>query len=237
MRIQTVSPELAEGLRLKEPKGALVASVTKDGPADKAGIKQGDVVLKFDGKDITQMRGLPRIVAETETGKTADVVIWRQGKEVTLKVAVGELTEEAEQKTLASIEAPASAIATIDSLGLKLSAMSDELRKKHQIPDDAEGVVVVEVAQTGPGGGKGHAPRRRDRGSGPEGRDLRRGSGAAREGGAGQRLPGGHAAGQPRRRVPVDRAEDHQVTVWIGLFCLCPVRMRSPSGRPGPSPR
>jgi serine protease Do len=158
VRIQTVSPELAEGLRLKEPKGALVASVTKDGPADKAGIKQGDVVLKFDGKEIPQMRGLPRIVAETETGKTTDVVIWRQGKEVTLKVAVGELTEEAEQKTLASVEAPASATATIDSLGLKLSAMTDELRKKHQIPADAEGVVVVDVAQTGPAAEKDMRP-------------------------------------------------------------------------------
>jgi serine protease Do len=150
VRIQTVSPELAEGLRLKEPKGALVASVTKGGPADKAGIQQGDVVLKFDGKEITQMRGLPRIVAETETGKTADVVLWRKGAEVTLKVAVGELTEEAEQKTLASAEPPPSAAATIDLLGLKLSAITDELRKKHQLPADAEGVIVVEVAQTGP---------------------------------------------------------------------------------------
>ncbi|WP_119300430.1 DegQ family serine endoprotease [Dongia deserti] len=158
VRIQTVSPELAEGLRLKEPKGALVASVTKDGPADKAGIKQGDVVLKFDGKEITQMRGLPRIVAETETGKTTDVVIWRKGSEVTLRVTVGELTEEAEQKTLASIETPPSAAATVDLLGLKLSAITDELRKKHQIPGDAEGVVVVEVAQTGPAAEKDMRP-------------------------------------------------------------------------------
>ena len=150
VRIQTVSPELAEGLRLKDPKGALVASVTKGGPADKAGIQQGDVVLKFDGKEITQMRGLPRIVAETETGKVADVVLWRKGQEVTLKVAVGELTEEAEQKTLASVEPSPSASATIDLLGLKLSGLTDELRKKFQIPADAEGVVVVDVAQTGP---------------------------------------------------------------------------------------
>src|SRR4029450_11174021 len=114
VRIQTVSPELARGLRLKDPKGELVASVTKDGPADKAGIKQGDVVLKFDGKEITQMRGLPRIVAETETGKGAGVVLWRKGQEVTLTVAVGELTEEAEQKTLASVEPAPSASATID---------------------------------------------------------------------------------------------------------------------------
>ncbi len=158
VRIQTVSPELAEGLRLKEPKGALIASVTKDGPADKAGIKQGDVVLKFDGKEITQMRGLPRIVAETETGKVTDVVIWRKGAEVTLKVAVGELTEEAEQKTLASLEAPPSAAATIDLLGLKLSAITEELRKKHQIPADAAGVVVVEVAPSGPAAEKDMRP-------------------------------------------------------------------------------
>jgi serine protease Do len=158
VRIQTVSPELAEGLRLKEPKGALVASVTKDGPADKAGIKQGDVVLKFDGKEITQMRGLPRIVAETETGKTANVVIWRKGAEVTLNVQVGELTEEAEQKTLASVEARPSPSATVDLLGLKLSAITDELRKKHQIPADAGGVVVVEVADTGPAAEKDMRP-------------------------------------------------------------------------------
>jgi serine protease Do len=148
VRIQTVSPELAEGLRLPQPKGALVASVTKDGPADQAGIKQGDVVLKFDGKEITQMRGLPRIVAETETGKTADVVIWRKGAETSLKVKVGELTEEAEQKTLASVESPPSATATIDLLGLKLSAITDELRTKYQIGSDIEGVVVVDVAQS-----------------------------------------------------------------------------------------
>ncbi len=158
VRIQTVSPELAEGLRLKEPKGALVASVTKDGPADKAGIRQGDVVLRFDGKEITQMRGLPRIVAETETGKTTDVVIWRKGAEVNLRVTVGELTEEAEQKTLASIEAPPSPSATIDLLGLKLSAITDELRQKHQIPADAEGVVVVDVAQSGPAAEKDMRP-------------------------------------------------------------------------------
>ncbi|MEZ5830284.1 MAG: DegQ family serine endoprotease [Dongiaceae bacterium] len=159
VRIQTVSPELAEGLRLKEPKGALVASVTKDGPADKAGIKQGDVVLKFDGKEITQMRGLPRVVAETETGKTADVVVWRKGSEVTLKVKVGELTEEAEQKTLASVQQQApDTSATVDLLGLKLSAITDDLRKKFQFADDAEGVVVVDVAQSGPAAEKDMRP-------------------------------------------------------------------------------
>ncbi len=151
VRIQTVSPELAEGLRLKDPTGALVASVTKDGPADKAGIKQGDVVLKFDGKEITQMRGLPRVVAETPTGKQADVVIWRKGEQVTLKVTVGELTEEAEQKTLESALPPQNKATTVDVLGVKLSAITDELKQKFEIPDDATGVVVTEVDAQGPG--------------------------------------------------------------------------------------
>jgi serine protease Do len=90
------------------------------------------------------------MVAETETGKTAVVVLWRKGQEVTLLVKVGELTEVAEQKTLASVEATPNAAATVDLLGLKLSAITDELRQKFQIPDDAEGVVVVDVAQKGP---------------------------------------------------------------------------------------
>ena len=72
VRIQSISPDLAEGLKLPSDKGALVAGVTKDGPADKAGIKQGDVVLKFDGKEVTQMRGLPRMVADTAFGKSVD---------------------------------------------------------------------------------------------------------------------------------------------------------------------
>jgi serine protease Do len=151
VRIQTVSPELAEGLRLKDPKGALVASVTKDGPADKGGIKQGDVVLKFDGKEITQMRGLPRVVAETPTGKKADVVIWRQGKEVTLQVEVGELTEEAEQRTLTSAQPQPKEMTIIEQLGVKVSPLNDELRQKFSIPADATGVVVTEVVSGGPG--------------------------------------------------------------------------------------
>jgi serine protease Do len=149
VRIQTVSPELAEGLHLPSPKGALIASVTKDGPADKAGMKQGDVVLKFDGKEITQMRGLPRIVAETQTGKLADVIIWRQGKQMSLKVAVGELTEDAEQKTLASLETP-NETATSEVLGLTLSPLTTALRERYQIAADVEGLVVLEVADKSP---------------------------------------------------------------------------------------
>src|SRR3546814_13786739 len=65
VRIQTVTDDLVEGLRLKDTKGALVANVTPEGPAAEAGIQQGDVVIEFDGKPITELRKLPRVVAET----------------------------------------------------------------------------------------------------------------------------------------------------------------------------
>ncbi len=153
VRIQTVSEELAEGLRMSEAKGALIASVTKDGPAEKAGIKQGDVVVTFDGKAVTAMRGLPRIVAETPTGRTVKVVIWRAGKEETLDVMVGELTEEAEARTLnASVDTPPSEAKAnpVTALGLSLVPMSAGLREKYKIPDDAKGVVISEVVPDGP---------------------------------------------------------------------------------------
>jgi serine protease Do len=89
VRIQTVNDELAEGLRLPAAKGALVANVTDDGPADKAGIKQGDVVLRFDNKEVTASRSLPRIVAETAINKKVEVVVWRQGKEMSFNLVVG----------------------------------------------------------------------------------------------------------------------------------------------------
>jgi serine protease Do len=84
VRIQTVNDELAEGLHLQAAKGALVANVTPGGPADKAGLKQGDVILKFDGKEVDAMRTLPRMVAETPINKKVDVLVVRQGKEMTI---------------------------------------------------------------------------------------------------------------------------------------------------------
>ena len=90
MRIQTVTDEWAEGLRLDSATGALVATVTRGGPADAAGFEQGDVILKFNGREVTEMRKLPRMVAETEIGQAVDVVVWRKGKEVTLRVELVE---------------------------------------------------------------------------------------------------------------------------------------------------
>ncbi|MEL6481195.1 MAG: Do family serine endopeptidase, partial [Pseudomonadota bacterium] len=95
VRIQTVNDELAEALGLDRPQGALVADVTSEGPAEEGGIEAGDVILKFDGKDISEMRDLPRIVAETAVGSTVRVVVFRKGKTQSVKVTLGLLEEQA----------------------------------------------------------------------------------------------------------------------------------------------
>ncbi|MGD1076422.1 MAG: DegQ family serine endoprotease [Thermodesulfovibrionales bacterium] len=92
--IQSVTPEIAQTFGLKEPKGALVGDVVAGGPAEAAGIKRGDIILSFDGKDIQDSSHLPTIVAGTPVGKTVDVKVMRDGKEMDLKVSVAELTDE-----------------------------------------------------------------------------------------------------------------------------------------------
>jgi serine protease Do len=161
VRIQTVNDELAEGLRLPATKGALVANVTPGGPAEKAGIKQGDVILKFDGKEVDAMRTLPRMVAETPISKKVDVVVVRQGKEMTVQVVLGELTEAAEQASLppgtGQPAPPPAKEGKIASLGLTLSEFSDALRQKFSLTPDAiaNGVVVTKVEDNSAAAEKG----------------------------------------------------------------------------------
>ena len=93
VRIQQVTDEIAESLSIKPARGALVAGVDDKGPAKPAGIEPGDVVVKFDGKDIKEPRDLSRVVADTPVGKEVDVVIIRKGKEETRKVTLGRLED------------------------------------------------------------------------------------------------------------------------------------------------
>ena len=96
VRIQQVTDDIAESLGIKPPRGALVAGIDDKGPAKPAGIEPGDVVIKFDGKDIKEMRDLPKIVAETPVGKDVEVTIIRKGKEEKKTVKLGRL-EDAEK--------------------------------------------------------------------------------------------------------------------------------------------
>ena len=158
VRIQTVTDELAEGLRLDNATGALVASVTEEGPAEAAGIEQGDVILKFDGRDVTEMRKLPRMVAETGIGKAVDVMVWRKGEEVTLQVELGELDEEEMAAVALGKEPVEKKSSLVESLGLKLAQLTPELRTQFELGEDLEGVVITDVEAEGTAAEKGLRP-------------------------------------------------------------------------------
>ena len=159
VRIQSVSEEIAESLGVPENTGALVAAVTPDSPAAKAGIEAGDVIVKFDGKDIVGMRSLPRIVAQTPIGKTVDVEAVRKGERKSFKVVVGRLTEEegepAEPATTKGETTPSPGSGLI---GLEVTPLTDELRQKHGIDKKVDGLLVTEVDPDSPAAEKGIKP-------------------------------------------------------------------------------
>ena len=159
--IQQVTPEIAESVGLSGTSGALVGRVNEGGPAEKANIRGGDIVLRFNGQDVREMRTLPRIVAETEIGKQVPVVVWRDGKEVTVQASVGELPEDVQQASTGSRpDRPAapSRAAEISGLGLRLSPLTDELRSRYSLGQDQKGVVVTEVVPDGTAAGRGLKP-------------------------------------------------------------------------------
>jgi serine protease Do len=161
VRIQAVTDEIAESLGLNKARGALVASVNDNGPAQIAGIQPGDVILEFDGKDVGDMRQLPRLVAETPVDKSVPVTLWRKHAETTIKVKVGRLEESDEQ--LASAKAALkktapSASRLVKTLGMTLSGITPELKNKFSLGADAKGVVVVDVAKDSSADDKGFRP-------------------------------------------------------------------------------
>ena len=156
VRIQSVTDEIAQSLGMEKATGALVASVTKDGPAEKYNIKVGDVILKFDNKVVGEMRRLPRIVAETTVGKAVNVDVWRKGKPFRLQITLGEFPEDdAKLASVAPAQKQETAKAlTIGELGMTLSVLTPGLREQFKLEEGAKGVVITEVAPTGPAGEK-----------------------------------------------------------------------------------
>ncbi|MBT8414679.1 MAG: DegQ family serine endoprotease [Boseongicola sp.] len=144
VRIQDVTEDLADGLGLEEARGALVTDVP-EGPALEAGMEAGDVILSFDGVDVEDTRGLVRQVANTAVGAEVRVLVFRDGETETLRVTLGR-REEAENAVPASVDRQEDPT-TADLLGLTVSDMTDELREQLGLPDDAEGLVVADVAE------------------------------------------------------------------------------------------
>ena len=151
VQIQDVTPEIAKSLGLPKAEGALVADVTSGGPAEKVGIKQGDVILDYDGHAIAKLRDLPLAVAETPVGQKAPVKLWREGREQTLDATIAAMPENTEQVARGGEDngpPPKSQSAT--AMGLKLAPLTPELRRELHVQRSVKGVVVTSVADASP---------------------------------------------------------------------------------------
>ena len=158
VRIQQVTPEIAEGLGLDEPKGALVSDVTGNSPAGDAGITSGDVIVEFNGQEVPEMRKLPRIVAETAVGSKVPVKVWRKGKLQEFEVTLGEREKAEAQMAATDPEETTKPVEqTLDELGLKLSPVTDQLKDEFSISRE-EGAVVIGVAEGSSAAEKGLQP-------------------------------------------------------------------------------
>jgi serine protease Do len=159
VRIQQVTDEIAESLNIKPPRGALVAGVDDKGPAKPSGIEPGDVIVKFDGKEIKEMRDLPRVVADTPVGKQTPVVVIRKGKEETKTVTLGRL-EDGEK--VAAAESKNGGVPDQNvvkkTLGIELANMSGDLRKRYNIKDTVNGVVITGIDASSPAADKRLSP-------------------------------------------------------------------------------
>jgi len=142
VQIGEVSKEVAESLGLKSAQGAEVSLVEPGGPADKAGIKAGDIILKFNGAAINRSTDLPRIVGSAPLNTKATVTVWRKGKEIDIPVTVAELESDKPAKVKGGKAEPAEK-AKANVLGLKVSDLSDEQKKELNV----EGGVVVDAVE------------------------------------------------------------------------------------------
>ena len=141
IRVQTVTDEMAAALGLGRARGAMIGGVTEDGPAAKAGIQAGDVVLQFAGKEVADMQALPRLVAETPVDAVVDVQLVRRGEQKTLQVKVGELMDVA----VAALTPPEAARNATQALGMSLTALTSALREQYGVATGTKGVLVTGV--------------------------------------------------------------------------------------------
>ena len=153
VRIQTVTEEIAESLGRDDNKGALIAGITRDGPAEDAKLQPGDIILEFDGKEVDTMRALPRIVAETPIDTDVVVKYWRDGKMRRAKVSIGELEKAEEEGLLAengiSPKEKFDRGTDIGTLGMTVTRITPLARETFGLSKDVEGVVVTKLEPRG----------------------------------------------------------------------------------------
>ena len=148
VRIQEVTKEIADVEKLKKPQGALVASVGENSPADKAGIKAGDIILNFDGKKIDTMRTLPKVVASTEVGKSVELKIWRNKKLISKRLVLGRLesSEEFKDKKTKTVKK----VVDIDKLKIAVRDINSEDITSRNLNKKTSGVVITEISSRSP---------------------------------------------------------------------------------------
>ena len=149
VRIQEVTKEIAEVEKLKKPQGALVASVGENSPADKAGVKAGDIILEFDGKKIDTMRKLPKVVANTKVGKSVQLKIWRNKKSITKKLTLGRLesSEEFKEKKIKTVKKKEK---VIKSLKISVREVNDNDISSRNLNKNTKGVVITNIENKSP---------------------------------------------------------------------------------------
>ena len=150
--IQSIAPEMLDAFQLDDANGALVSGIVTDAPADKAGLKQGDVIVGFHGSDVADSSALPGLVAVVAPGTTVEVEIIRNGRRMTIPVTLGEL-EDDDAARIASLEP--SGVAEL--LGLQVEAITDDVARELRTRDD-RGVVVTDVADESPAANAGIQP-------------------------------------------------------------------------------
>jgi serine protease Do len=159
VQIQQMTPEIASSLGVPSERGALVADVTPDSPAAHAGVKQGDVIVKYNGHEIDKLHDLPRLVAETSINSKADITVWRNGHDQDLQVNVGQMPSD--QQQVASNDQDQQQQASPEkssALGLQLGRLDSSTKKQLGLKGEVKGVVVTQVSPDSPAAELGVQP-------------------------------------------------------------------------------
>ncbi|MFN9323663.1 MAG: DegQ family serine endoprotease [Holosporales bacterium] len=155
VKIQPMTEEIAEGLGLKQPVGALIAEPSPNSPAAKAGLQAGDVILSFNGIDINETRTLPRLVAQTPIGKKVPLIIWRDNERRSTSATIGELHDDTAPPPVNKKSSNGNSNTV---LGLRLGVIDAQARQRLKLDDSVNGALIVAVAQDSDAAAKGIRP-------------------------------------------------------------------------------
>lgn len=158
VHIQPITDDIAEGLGLKSQNGALVGNIVKGGPAEKAKLQVGDVILKVGDVEVKEQRSVPRIVGELPVGKEVPITVWRRGKVISVPVLIGEFEEAEETGVISSLDSGKPLTKGTEMYGMTLQPLNDDVRMRFDIPQDTNGVLIADVNPRSAAAEKGLRP-------------------------------------------------------------------------------